>query len=553
MVLANPHALFFGLLAIPVVLFYLAKPPARRHVTATSFLWDEVIPGRGGPSVWWRWRHRLSLVLQLAILGLLVLALADPQWRPPRRSVLVIDTSASMNATDVQPTRLDQARHWASQWLAALGEHDEAAVVLAGEPLRVPCGMTPRRQRLEQAVNNVPMGKGPTRIHEAVALARQLAGTGPNAEVIVLTDGCFPGADQLARTEGVRIVLLAGAGDNLGMAALRVRRSAVDPRTCQVLVEVASFTRKPTACRLEFRWKNTLVDAVPIRFAGPGRWQRVFQMESAEAGRLEARIDRADDYAGDNQASVWVPPCGTCRVVLPAAASRYLRDALAANPRVELEVSDARTAKTSRGSVYAYEGRTPSKLPDGPVLVVDPQNACDLWSLGDGIAEPIVAGQAAGSAILAGVRLEGVRLPQARRLILTEAARPVAAPLLWTAQRAALAFAIDRPGGRVVVLSGALETSDLPKRAAWPVMLAGAVEWLSAPLVQPDRPPQPSQLSDNQADESDLCTQVGTVPKATQEAAVRGPAGPPVWISLAAAALAAMVAEWCLYHRRWTC
>lgn len=83
MTLLNPNALFWALLAVPIVLLYAWRARPRRHSVATGFLWERVFPKARGRSTWWTLRHLMSLGVQLAVLALLVLALAEPVASPP--------------------------------------------------------------------------------------------------------------------------------------------------------------------------------------------------------------------------------------------------------------------------------------------------------------------------------------------------------------------------------------------------------------------------------------------------------------------------------------
>jgi|GEM_PF-4957561 len=72
--LAHLSALWWLLLAVPVVLFYLGLRPTRVVVSA-GFLWQRALARR----TWWqRIRWLVSLGLQLLFLALVVAALTDP-------------------------------------------------------------------------------------------------------------------------------------------------------------------------------------------------------------------------------------------------------------------------------------------------------------------------------------------------------------------------------------------------------------------------------------------------------------------------------------------
>ena len=75
---AAPMMLWWGLLAIPVVVFYVLKVRVRRIPVSTLMFWEKVYEEKAPRSLWERLRHLSSLLLQLLLLALLVIALADP-------------------------------------------------------------------------------------------------------------------------------------------------------------------------------------------------------------------------------------------------------------------------------------------------------------------------------------------------------------------------------------------------------------------------------------------------------------------------------------------
>src|SRR5919202_1791294 len=131
MSLANPTALLWALLAIPVVIFYILKIRLKRVPVSTVIFWRQIFDEKRPRSLWQRLRHLLSLAVQLALLVLLAGALAEPffTWEAlsARRVILVLDNSASMSATDVTPSRLAKAKEEARQVIRGLRFRDEMA------------------------------------------------------------------------------------------------------------------------------------------------------------------------------------------------------------------------------------------------------------------------------------------------------------------------------------------------------------------------------------------------------------------------------------------
>jgi len=383
MTILNPKALILAALAVPVVLLYLWRVRPRRRSVSTGFLWEQVFAASERRSAWWPYRHPVSLCVQLAVLGLLVLALAEPHLRPPATVAMVIDNSASMSATDVGPSRLDRAKELAQAHIGAMGQRDRMALVSAGDPLRVPCGLTDRRDALEQALASVAPTREGTRVADAVELARQFLRGERNGRVLVFSDGCFDGATELARQDDVELIAVGGLGDNVGITRLEARRSLADPFQCQVLAEVTSYASEPVACRLALELDGRPIDVVPIELDSAGRWQRVFEMTALEGGPLGARLDRPDVFLADNRASARVPRCPVREVVLVTGGNATLEEALRACPRVRLTTADALPQERAPGAILVLDRQVPNPLPQGPILVVDPAEPCELWQLGE--------------------------------------------------------------------------------------------------------------------------------------------------------------------------
>ncbi|MBY0398288.1 MAG: BatA domain-containing protein, partial [Thermoleophilia bacterium] len=129
MSLAHPAALAWAALALPIVALYILKVRQRRVPVSTNLFWRQVFQDERPRSLWEFLRHLLSLLVQLALIGLLVFALAEPVFRwevlQARRYALIIDNSASMNATDGLPTRLDAAKAEGRRVIDALKARDE--------------------------------------------------------------------------------------------------------------------------------------------------------------------------------------------------------------------------------------------------------------------------------------------------------------------------------------------------------------------------------------------------------------------------------------------
>lgn len=613
MSLANPIALLWVALAIPIVIFYILKIRLRRVPVSTTLFWRQIFEEKQPRSIWQHLRHLLSLLIQIFFLCLLVFALAEPFFRSEilqaRRLVLVIDNSASMNASDVAPNRLDKAKRLGHDFLANLRFRDEVALVAAGTQPQVLCGLTGHRRTLQNALAAVTPTDGPTRVQDAVALARRLLADQENARVVVLTDGCFEGADKLAEAGDVQIVKIGQSTGNVGITRFQVRRSLTDPVGYEVLIEVVNHSEEAVECRLELHLDDAVEDVVPLKLEPEGKWSQVLVKTSPQGGRLAARLDRADALSTDNQAWALLPRREYQPVALITEGNLFLHSVFQASPLVKLQVAKELKGAAPAGTVLVFHRKVPEKLPPGPVLVIDPANACELWDVGERLQNPIVVKQEKDHELMAHVRLDNVLMPEARKL--TPRGQPKV--LVAAAEGDPLYCAFERPEGKVLVLTVNLDKGDLPLRTAFPIMTTNALAWfagkkgelkeavaaggiaeeelpteaLSQPLYLrspsgrsrpiatevakitvgpldecgvwtigpqdpgPESPPL-REIACNLAnrEESNL-RPPGLETQESADVALAGIFGSPIWYYLLAAAWLLAAAEWYLYQRRW--
>jgi Ca-activated chloride channel homolog len=148
-----------------------------------------------------QWRRHLALALSLLALAALSVAWARPEgieMVPRERAtvILVIDTSRSMQATDVEPNRLDAEKAAAIKFLDSLpAKYNVAVVSLSGNPaVRLP--PTIDRSLAKQTITSLKVADS-TAIGESVYSALEALSMAPKADdgtaapgaIVLLSDG----------------------------------------------------------------------------------------------------------------------------------------------------------------------------------------------------------------------------------------------------------------------------------------------------------------------------------------------------------------------------
>lgn len=498
MSLASPLALAWLAVAVPIVILYVLKIRLRRVPISSIMLWNEIFDEKTPRSIWQRLRHLISLLLQIAFLIFLVLALTDPFWswqaRDARRIALIIDTSASMNAVDraefasaasSQPAsaatsraagdgtsfasdrpRLDEARRLARRAIDALRDRDTLAIIAAGSQPRVVCGLTGHHRTLTDALDSIAATDGPTRVAEAAELAQRVLADEKNRSIVIVSDGGFVSAGDLARgilsppktraappaiitangpasapSTGdaaaesdalkVEFVRVGGWTANVGITRFQVRRSLGDPLGYEILADVTNQSDAPAECRFEIELEDEILDVFPLKLEPGQTWSRVIRKASGDGGRLVAKLAPArgrdaaagartaeyvDALASDNQAYAVLPKRRSQNVILVTAGNLFLRGVFEANPLVNLTVTREAPMVVGPEDLVIYHKRGPEAVPAGNTIVIDPEASTDLFDVGDPLASPLVAKQDGESPLMAHVRLDNVIMPRARKL-----------------------------------------------------------------------------------------------------------------------------------------
>lgn len=498
MSLAAPENLIWLLAAVPIIVFYILKTRLRRRQVSTLLFWDQLFQQRRQRTLWQNLRHWLSLLLQLAFVALVGFALADPLWRSQQDQgqdlILVVDNSASMQAVDPSSgqSRLQRAIDQAADVAGTLRQGDQIALITAGTSVRVVVGMSDFAPTVEEALRGIKPTDGPTQIVPAIAAARKLASDSERRRIVVFSDGGIENREMLIRddaapsspsivAEDLRWVSVGESRDNVAITTFQVRRSTVDPIGYSLLVAVKNFSDQAVDTRLTLTLGEALVDVIPLTIEPGQVFQKQIDSTSAEGGILVGEIKVEDALSVDDTARAILPdrPKIPVRLVTaPESDPYYLMRVLESIPLVELvdESSDSEALLT------IYSQVIPEAIPSGPAMFVNLSGDGPAigdrpaWQLGDAMENPIIAKQEKTSPLLRHVQLQNVVLAGGRDLEINEALG-AATTLLETASGARVCASVERPEGRMLFLACDLDSSELPLRIAFPVLMTNAINW----------------------------------------------------------------------------
>jgi Ca-activated chloride channel family protein len=274
------------LLLVPIALgiaYLLLQRRRRRYALrfTTIDLLDEVAPDTPG------WRRHLPAVVLLVGVVVAALAVAKPAVaketeQPQRIVVLAIDTSLSMQATDVSPSRVDAAKASATEFLTTVPDGVAVGVVGFDSRARQLIAPTTNLDAVRRTIERAKLGQG-TAIGEAVFLAldsidtaaNQLETAGGGAEeggapagtIVLLSDGETTDgrpndeAAKAAKEQGIAVNTIAFGTDGGYVEDPSTGEKVSVPVNDQALAEVSRTTggqslRAETAAELRTIYEN---------------------------------------------------------------------------------------------------------------------------------------------------------------------------------------------------------------------------------------------------------------------------------------------------------
>jgi hypothetical protein len=465
--IADPLALAFSALVGVLIALYLWEHTRQALIVPSLLLWqalrEDVIRAR-------RFRPDLLFFLQLLLLLALIAALAKPYLRGGQegasaRYIVVLDTSASMQAVEGRRSRFEQARDSALELIADLGSLDEVMLVTAGKQPQVVVSFTREHGEVESALRRA----APTDAGGDLTLAVDLVEgfrkrSDLPTQIAVFTD-LPPEQLPVALRDNVRVFQVGETDDNVGIESLQVFQGQFqDYRSARAYVSVENFSHGVKHGVLTVNLNDRVIDR--RGFTIPARESAAFLIPRLPGpGTLRAALDGGDALAADDVAFGWVRPATNPRILLVSEPGALVRDFHRVASGNGITVIDARPehfepSMAEAADLTIFHQYVPAEQPAGNALYVFPPDSGLLRVAGEVEDIEILDWDARHPVLEAVQPLSSLPLRRARVVAMPDWGHP----LLWarTGQRQfPLAFIGERGGRRSAFVTFDLDSERL--------------------------------------------------------------------------------------------
>ncbi|MFO0618581.1 MAG: VWA domain-containing protein [Polyangiaceae bacterium] len=521
---ANQLLLVGGVAAGLIVVFYILKLKRRPVPVPFSIIWTKFLRDKEATSLFSQLKRLLSLLLQLALLALLLIVLSDPRTErnlvDGRNVVVLLDASASMQATDVGKNRLEEGRAKVKEMLRGLGGNDRMLLAQMDATITPLSTLTGEISDLEAAIGKLEATDARADWPRALRFAVDTLQGLPHPEIIVVSDGVLgearDGHGEIDLGDIKLSYLPVGESNyNAAITQFTVRRYPLDKSRYEVMLEVTNTSAVPMNLELSLYGDGVLNDVSRLTVQPGERLPRFFPNLSGASRTLEARIQlengEHDALPIDDRAYAILPERRRARIQAVTSGNMYLEAALLLDEYLDVTtISPSEYPAEGTFDVTIFDGVNPPVAPkSGNILWLNPKNENVPFEVGKEILDddPQVAlgfdQLEAEHPVVKHVHLADVNISRAHVL-----KPPKEDKIIGASFRGALLIAGRHQGSKYVALGFDVRESDLPLRMAWPLFLLNTINdfvdedtnYISSFLTGSVwRVPSPSALVDNAA------------------------------------------------------
>lgn len=479
-------------LSLVTLLLYILKLKRRAIAVPFSPLWQRVLQDKQSTHLFSQLKRWLSLLLQLVLLGLIVLALGDPRpseaWTVGRNIVVLVDTSASMQTTDVAPSRLGLAQERLRELVRGLPAGDRMLLAEMGPSTRALTRMTTEPSELLEAIDRLVATDTRADLAAGLQFAKDSLRGLQKPELMVVSDGAIEGGSREdgAQAAAVRVplpdvaltYLPVGQSDtNVAITQFSVRRYPLDRGRYEVLLEVFNTNDNPAEVELTLLGDGQVIDITTLSLAAGERLPRVYADLSGAGRTLEAKLalrgPKPDHLQADDHAYAMMPERRRVKVLLVSRGNTYLEAALLLDEYLEVTPVEPGAALPSGPfDVSILDGVAPALGPEhGAAFYLNPPaEGAPVGRRAEPITDFGFDNWDRQSPLWSFIAPEDIQVATGHALVPGPTDRVVGASELGP-----ILVAGERKGQRFVALGFDPRNSDLVLRVAWPLLLLNTI------------------------------------------------------------------------------
>jgi len=472
-----PAALAFAIIIPIILLFYFMRSRRQERVVSSTLLWQQAVQDTQASRPWQRLRVTPLLLLQLLAAVIIVLVLLRPAILLPNPisgdTIIILQASASMQATDVPPSRFEAARSRIAALIDGLGPGDHVSLIAMARTPRVVIADSSDQKQLTDALASVKVTNQDADLETALSLASALAAGHADAKALVVGDGhVLSPTQELAVPLPVYYLEIGSKAPNAALLALAANSIS---GSLVALAQVANYSQQPQSIPVALYADGALVSVQTASLAAGASGTLSWGPLPPGTRFLHARILAQDAMQADNDAWAIVGNSMHGRVLLVTVGNSFLEAALRLQSNINLfETTPQKYSNNGTFDLTIFDGYVPPTLPGGNLFFVNPPTGSYIFGAsGQEIHVSQVSPGGSDTQLLNEVDLSTIHTLRSSHLL---------TPLAWmlpvlTTPETPLLIAGEQNTRRIAALSFDLHDSDLPLQPSFPILMYNLVNW----------------------------------------------------------------------------
>ncbi|HUE69287.1 MAG TPA: VWA domain-containing protein [Pirellulaceae bacterium] len=536
-----------------IIALYFLKLKRQPLAVPSTYLWSRAIEDLHVNSLWQRLRQSLLLLLQLLLIFLLALTLLRPGSKGTelinKRHVFLIDTSASMSASDMVGglTRLDEAKKQVKALIDQMTTNDQAMIITFSSRATPIQSYTSDRRLLRQKVELIEPTVHTSDLSEALRTASGLANPGQTgdasegdtnaaeampATVYVLSDGGFPPVTNFSLGNLTPEYLKIGDDQtlsNVAIVAFGTDRNPDKPEKLEVFGRLENYGREPAKVEASLFVGGTLADVaqaeIPAREIKEGRdkdeakidipstpgsagvrFELPLSEDLERNGVLRLEINAQDSLPADDRAYTIVSAPRPAKILYVTSGNdeamqlalhteecRRYGEVVTVEPKYLGDMDYQKKSADGFWDLVIYDKCAPQQMPACNTLFMGSKPPGDAWKAAEKQGPPFLTDIDQVHPLTQQMKMDNVKVAEG-----TPLAGPPGTTILLDYDVGPLYAVAPRAGYEDAVLGfpiiginaegNPFANTDWPKRRSFPVFALNAVKYLGGVKTSTDVP-----------------------------------------------------------------
>jgi hypothetical protein len=452
----NPAALWLLTLSIPLILLYLLKRRRRELIVPSTLLWKQALEDMRAETPFQKLRSSLLLMLQLLILVLITAILSAPQFVSSaslsRRWILVMDCSASMKATDAKPSRFEYAKDQLIQRLNKLPGSDMVLVLSLSSETSIAQQFTSDSVEAGEKLESLKTEDVPGDWRQLIKILEPLQKDNPPPQIIIASDFANV-SPALISPISFDPIIAGNSGHNIGITRVASKPIAGTENKQSLLYQIKNFSQQNVLTSVSLHADENVIDAFEIQLKPGEALERTAELTVLQTSKVRIQIRPDDAFALDNEYVLIVEPSIPTYVEL-SYENPFLKKAIEILPSVrirpesEIKISRIQNKESAKSSGIFFLD-----------AVEAPAASAVHWNDGHPILRFVDAGA---------WQIRNAKAVQV----------PPGGISLIEISSGTVVYAVDDQDQRKVIITFALEDSNLPSMAGFPIFLQNSLHWI---------------------------------------------------------------------------